>query len=86
MITEWLTKALESCAYIEDVRALHHFVFHPRYNGASNTCLLCGNPADIDPEEDPEGDWARGHTADCLWPKTLLAHENHSLAYWVERA
>ena len=38
---ELLEAALESCDYIEDVRALRHFVFHSRMNHCSNVCIVC---------------------------------------------
>lgn len=52
---------LASCVYPEDVAALVHFVFHPRYNGASRLCLMCM-------QHDVDGE---GHAADCEYRVAL---------------
>lgn len=62
MFLGWLKQALNECLYIEDVRALKHFVFHPRLNGQSNTCLICDQAVDMRTEL-----WDEWHAEDCAY-------------------
>lgn len=79
---DWIVTALDDCAYPEDVQALKHFVFHPRHNGASNTCLVCGYAVAT---EDPY--WSDGHASNCAYLKAVLRWRNApTLAAWIERA
>lgn len=64
-VSGWLIQALVEAQYIEDVRALKHFVFHPRYNGCSNFCLIC------DCAVDTEGDWDEAHLPGCAYPQAV---------------
>jgi len=78
----WLTQALAEAHYIEDVRALKHFVFHPRYNGCSNLCLVCEQAAGCD---DP--DWSsEGHASGCGYVQAVArVSKNAPLKAWVDR-
>jgi hypothetical protein len=67
--------ALEQCQYREDVEALEYFVFHPRYNGASNVCVLCLHGA---------GEKDDGHSASCAFGQAYRRCVNHRLAAWLE--
>jgi len=72
---ELLIQALAQCSYEEDVEALSHFVFHPRYNGASSQCLIChGNS----PEANDEG-----HSDDCEYREAYRRCAKASLEAWV---
>lgn len=51
------------CSYPEDVSSLAHFVFHPRMNGCSNVCLVCGQGADVDSTD--------GHATNCAYRRAL---------------
>ena len=79
----WLTQALAEAHYIEDVRALKHFVFHPRYNGASNLCLVCEQAAG-DGQGDP--DWLAGHAQGCGYAQAVArVSKNAPLKAWLDR-
>lgn len=82
----WLTFAIEDCCYSEDLDALDHFVFHPRLNGASVTCLLCFQaipPAPDDANVDP---YVYGHDESCLYALKYkeLNPRRGELDAWVE--
>jgi hypothetical protein len=77
-LESWLETALDWCGYIEDVRALEHFVFHPRLNGASNVCLLCWRSCFDD----------NGHLDACPYSvalKRVTASGTETLTAWVDR-
>jgi len=74
----WLDMALEACEYLEDLRALDHFVFHQRYNGASNTCLLCQYGVDWEHKES-------GHHPDCVYPKVWGEVKDRKLEDWARK-
>jgi hypothetical protein len=61
-----LEALLSQCPYIEDVKALKHFVFHPRLNGDSNLCLLCDNAVGTD---DPL--WSTHHKDLCSYVEAI---------------
>lgn len=62
---ELLVAMLDRATYYEDVLALKHFVFHPRLNGCSNMCNVCGYGAcALDDADDLEID---GHADDCAY-------------------
>lgn len=78
---EWLIAALRFCSYPEDVKALKHFVFHARLNGASNTCLICQHGAGIEDEY-----WSEGHAPDCEYARTVERLRNApTLRAWADR-
>lgn len=76
-LNHWLTVALNSAGFAEDVEALGHFVLHPNWNGCSNVCVLCDSA--LDDTED-------GHDDQCPY---LLAVKRtattETLAEYVER-
>jgi hypothetical protein len=78
-----LGEALDNCAYIEDVRALTHFVFHDRANGCSNVCILCQHGCGLQGVTALDDD---GHSSGCDY---LLAvrrtQQNETLADYVRR-
>lgn len=74
----WLSEALADCMYIEDVMALRHFIYHPRMNGASNVCLVCGVGTDLNTDD--------GHLDTCAYVKALKRVEPTGvLTAWIER-
>lgn len=76
-----LRAMLLQCYYLEDVLALKHFVFHYRYNGCSNACLLCGCAAST--EDDL---WSEGHAADCPYVQAVVeARKHETLKAYVDR-
>ncbi len=73
---EVLELMVEHCSYAEDLDAVQHFVFHPRMNGCSNVCLMCGHgTSEFWHEDDAEDDaksvpWEvddRGHASFCSY-------------------
>lgn len=61
-----LVDLLSKCSYREDIEAAMHFVFHPRLNGASNSCLLCQRGVDIDDHL-----LEHGHAEDCPYLEAI---------------
>ncbi len=57
-----LEAALEDCETMNDVRELRRYLFHPRMNGDSNSCLLCNYGCEL---EDLGNAEAEGHASNC---------------------
>jgi len=83
MAFPWLIEALASARYLEDVRALKHFVFHPRDNGCSNLCLVCD--CAVDTEGPGVEDWALGHLDGCPYPQAVSRVGQESVEAWMAR-
>lgn len=71
-----LVEALRQCSYREDVEALAHFVFHPRYNGASAQCLICFHYI---------GEDDSGHNARCEYDRARARCADELLSEWLNR-
>lgn len=74
----FLLELMSHCHYAEDLDAASHFVFHPRLNGASSTCILCGNATDDDDDNAAKGVWPQddhGHSSTCAYAMRRRALE-----------
>lgn len=73
---KWLEDGLAAASYIEEVQHLRFFVFHPRLNGCSNVCLLCGRGVF---EDD-------GHADDCPYKLALeRTSKDEPLQAYIDR-
>jgi hypothetical protein len=75
-----MKRGFESCGYREDVEAMLYWAVHPRLNGCSSVCLLCGQS----PSDDMDVMSALVHLEWC--PARLAAErcKDQSLAAWIE--